>query len=326
MTSDMQRRNTVLVVDDSPETLSFLTDALEASGATVLIAVDGASALSLVERITPDIILMDAIMPGMDGFEACRRLKQNKNVMHVPVIFMTGLSDTEQIVKGLESGGVDYVTKPIVLDELMARMRVHLANARETYSARAALDAAGRFLLSTDRQGRVLWSTPQASALLANALESENDTGAGFGSDNPDGGGTLLPEPVRRFLSGLEAKTKGRTEGAECLIDCTGRKLKITFVSQFGQNELLLRVAEENATPPEHILKMRLNLTAREAEVLTWVARGKSNRDIGEILGLSPRTVDKHLEQIYSKIGVENRAAATALAIKTLSGPDSAAV
>jgi len=316
MTPDTQRRNTVLVVDDSPETLSFLTDTLEDSGATVLIAVDGESALSLVERITPDIILMDAIMPGMDGFETCRRLKQNKNVMHVPVIFMTGLSDTEQIVKGLESGGVDYVTKPIVLDELMARMRVHLANARETYSARAALDAAGRFLLSADRHGRVLWSTPQANALLASALEADNDAG----------GDSLLPEPVRRFLGGLETKARGKTAGDECSIDCAGRKLKISFVSQLGQNELLLRVAEENAEPPEQILKIRLSLTAREAEVLTWVARGKSNRDIGEILGLSPRTVDKHLEQIYAKIGVENRAAATALAIKTLSGPDSAAV
>ena len=134
----------ILVVDDSPETLSFLTDALEHSGATVLVATEGARALALVDRITPDVILMDAIMPGMDGFETCRRLKANAALSHVPIIFMTGLSETEHIVEGLEAGGVDYVTKPIVLDVLLARIRVHLANARTAQSARLALDVAER--------------------------------------------------------------------------------------------------------------------------------------------------------------------------------------
>ncbi|ACB94618.1 response regulator transcription factor [Beijerinckia indica] len=306
MTHSTQRRDIVLVVDDSPETLSFLTDALEAAGATVLIAVDGANALALVERITPDIILMDAVMPGMDGFETCRRLKRDKIVTHVPVIFMTALSDTEQIVMGLEAGGVDYVTKPIALDELMARMRVHLTNARETYSARAALDAAGRFLLSVNRLGRVLWSTPQATALLTTITSSAPVDGF------------LLPETVRCWLDGLRGKTGDETETFELRIENADRRLKISYVSQVGPDELLLRVMEDNTLSPEQTLKTRLNLTSREAEVLTWVARGKSNRDIGEILGLSPRTVDKHLEQVYAKIGVENRVAATALAIQTL--------
>jgi DNA-binding CsgD family transcriptional regulator len=79
-----------------------------------------------------------------------------------------------------------------------------------------------------------------------------------------------------------------------------------------------LRITEDNSLPPEQILKAKLNLTVREAEVLMWLARGKANRDIGEILGLSPRTVNKHLEMVYSKIGVENRAAATALAMRAL--------
>ena len=121
MMHSVERRDIVLVVDDSPETLSLLTDALEAAGATVLVAVEGANALALVERITPDVILMDAVMPGMDGFETCRLLKRNKSVAHVPVIFMTGLSETEQIVKGLEAGGVDYVTKPISPDRIATK-------------------------------------------------------------------------------------------------------------------------------------------------------------------------------------------------------------
>src|ERR1700677_2959036 len=105
-------RDIVLVVDDSPETLRLLTDALEDAGMTVLVAREGEHALSIVEKVLPDVILMDALMPGTDGFETCRRLKQNKALTHVPVLFMTGLSDTEHIIEGLEAGGVDYVTKP----------------------------------------------------------------------------------------------------------------------------------------------------------------------------------------------------------------------
>jgi DNA-binding response OmpR family regulator len=115
-----KERDIVLVVDDSPNTLSVLTDAIEEAGMTVLVAREGDHALSIVEKVTPDVILMDAVMPGTDGFETCRRLKQNRALAHVPVIFMTGLSDTEHIVEGLEAGGVDYVTKPIVAGELLA--------------------------------------------------------------------------------------------------------------------------------------------------------------------------------------------------------------
>ncbi|MGB0213036.1 response regulator, partial [Algiphilus sp.] len=113
-----KRRDIVLVVDDAPDTLSFLTDTLEGAGVTVLIATDGASCLELVDQITPHLILMDAMMPGIDGFETCRQLKQDKGLQHVPVVFMTGLGDTEHVLEGLKAGGVDYVTKPIVVEEL----------------------------------------------------------------------------------------------------------------------------------------------------------------------------------------------------------------
>jgi len=105
-------------------------------------------------------------MQGIDGFEACRRLKRNPDLAGVPVIFMTGLTETDDVVRGFEAGGVDYVTKPIVIEEMLARIRVHLANARLMQSARAALDATGRFLLALNRQGEVVWATPQAKKLL----------------------------------------------------------------------------------------------------------------------------------------------------------------
>ena len=158
--------DTVLVVDDTPETLSLLTDTLDQAGFTVLIATDGETALDLVDQVTPDLVLMDARMPGISGFETCKRLKRDKLLSHLPVIFMTGLSETEHVLEGLACGGVDYVTKPIVLDELLARMRVHLGNARVAFETHAALDASGRFLVCCQPRwaGAVVHAQGQAVA------------------------------------------------------------------------------------------------------------------------------------------------------------------
>jgi DNA-binding response OmpR family regulator/DNA-binding CsgD family transcriptional regulator len=299
----MKRRDMILVVDDTPDTLGFLTEAIEQADLTVLVAVDGESALELVGQITPDLILMDAVMPGLDGFETCRRLKQVPHLSHIPVIFMTGLSETEHVVKGLEAGGVDYVTKPIVVDELIARIRVHLTNARVAYGARAALDATGRFLLATDGEGRLLWCTPQAERLLAGLhTEAAAMLAAGLAglrrTSSPGGAG--------------ETFTLGLPDGEGM------RRLEFTYLSPANPDEYLFRLSEPTAGRQEAVLRDALGLTAREAEVLLWIANGKPNRDIGEILGISPRTVNKHLEQVFTKLGVENRASAAALAIRTL--------
>jgi DNA-binding NarL/FixJ family response regulator len=297
-------RLTVMVVDDSPETLSLLTDAIEAAAMTVLVAIGGSEALAMAERVTPDAILMDAVMPGIDGFETTRRLKRTA-LSHVPVIFMTGLTETEHIVEAFAAGGVDYVTKPIVPDELLARLRVHLANARMAHGAQTALDASGRYLLAADTAGRLSWSTPQAAKLLASAFEgSVSET-------------WRLPPDVQNWL-------RHRSGGAAGVLDVfdiasSSRTLRLFYMGQIGPGEILLRLTEGASRQEETVLRDKLALTQREAEVLLWTARGKSNRDIGEILTLSPRTVNKHLEQIFAKLGVENRTAASAIAMQTLS-------
>ena len=298
-------RDTVLVVDDSPETLSMLTEALEAAGMTVLVALAGEEALATVGKVTPDAILMDAVMPGMDGFETTRALKRTA-ISHVPVIFMTGLTETEHIVEAFAAGGVDYVTKPIVPDELLARMRVHLANARMAHSARTALDASGRYLLAASPAGRLLWCTPQASRLLGSALAPvEGET-------------FVLPEPVQRWLQQRGGGEGGEQDSITFAADDGRRELQLTLMGQIAPGEILLRLTEAGGAKHEMVLHDKLALTLREAEVLLWTARGKSNRDIGEILKLSPRTVNKHLEQIYAKLGVENRTAAAAIAMRVL--------
>lgn len=304
MASEAIRRDTVLVVDDTPETLGFLTDTLDHAGFTVLIATDGDSALDLVDQITPDLVLMDAVMPTMNGFEACRRLKRDKMLSHMPVIFMTGLSQTEHVVEGLAAGGVDYVTKPIVVDELLARIRVHLANARVAYGKGVALDASGRFLMATDRAGRLRWCTPKAKQLLAELFPAQNEDGMSL--------------PVAVIGQLMQFRHEGAKTQARSTLEIGGRKLEIAVLSPIGPDELLFRLTEISAGADEQILQQALGLTSRESEVLLWISRGKSNREIGEILTISPRTVNKHLELIFVKLGVGNRASAAARALRAL--------
>nr|AWM11368.1 DNA-binding response regulator [Bradyrhizobium symbiodeficiens]QDF42511.1 response regulator [Bradyrhizobium symbiodeficiens] len=298
MNIESKKRDVALVVDDSPETLRLLTDALDGAGMTVMVALDGAAAIRIIDQITPDIVLLDAMMPGIDGFETCRRLKRDAGLANVPVIFMTGLADTEHIVRGLEAGGVDYVTKPIVIEEMLARIRVHLGNARLTQSARAALDVSGRFLFAVDRQGNLLWATPQAQKLLSDHHGAQADD-------------FVLPPSLLQWLEQAKAKGSSKSQ-AVSLPD--NPQLRLYYMGETAPNEFLLRLSRESGTalPPE--FTSELGLTTREGEVLAWLSKGKTNRDIAQILGLSPRTVDKHLEQIYAKLGVENRTAAAAIA------------
>ncbi len=116
----------ILLVDDTPTNLKVLAEALQGQGWKTLMAADGESAIEQVEYLRPDLILLDVMMPGIDGFETCRRLKANPDTQDIPVIFMTALSETVDKVRGLELGAVDYVTKPFQHEEVIARTKLHL--------------------------------------------------------------------------------------------------------------------------------------------------------------------------------------------------------
>lgn len=120
------KQDTILIVDDNPTNIKILFSFLKEFGFKVLVAKDGESALSKLEEILPDIILLDVQMPGIDGFETCRRLKDSDITKDIPVIFMTALSDTQDKVKGLTLGAVDYITKPFQHQEVLARINIHL--------------------------------------------------------------------------------------------------------------------------------------------------------------------------------------------------------
>jgi len=292
----------VLIVDDVPDNLAVLHDALDESGYTVLVATHGEAALQRCAQAQPDIVLLDAVMPGMDGFEVARRLKATADTAHIPIVFMTGLTETEHVVRAFEAGGIDYVTKPIRAAEVLARIAVHMRQARQGAQARNALDAFGHAALTLRlADGRLLWQTPLARKLLREFL------GPGHEHQLPE----ALVAWARVQADALQAAKATQTHA----IAHGQRRLQLTLHEDTGDGEWLVVMREASDASVVQTLAATLRLTVREAEVLHWVVRGKTNRDIGEILGTSPRTVNKHLEHVFEKLGVETRTAAAALAM-----------
>ena len=130
MSTQEPSKSTVLVVDDNPTNLQVLLESLRQTGFKILVARSGESAIQQAEYGKPDVILLDVMMPGMDGFETCRRLKTREALKDVPVIFMTALTETSDKIKGFQAGGVDYITKPLHHEEVLARVATHLTMRR----------------------------------------------------------------------------------------------------------------------------------------------------------------------------------------------------
>ena len=296
----------VLIVDDIPENLSLLHDALDESGYTVLVATNGESALQRARKSLPDVILLDAVMPGMDGFEVARRLKADFATHHIPIVFMTGLTETEHVVAAFAAGGADYVTKPIRPIEVLARIAAHMQNARQMKQARSALDAFGQATVAVRASdGKLVWQTPLSRKLLKEYFATGED------------------ESPSRLLDWIADADAARRDGREpngLLIADGTRRLLATFHDQTGDQEWLVVLREENDASAIESLIAVFRLTQREAEVLYWVTLGKTSKDIGDILGSSPRTVNKHLEHVFEKLGVETRTSAANLAMSEMRG------
>ena len=294
------QRPVVLVVDDAPSSLGVLCDTLESAGYTVLVASDGETALQRLELVTPDAILLDGLMPGLSGFETCRRIQDTPGWAHIPVIFMTGLSETQHVVEGFACGGVDYVVKPIRAQEVLARLHTHVRNARITRLARDAVDVAGLGVVLVDALGRIAWRSPQAALWLQ-----------AIGQDVPTAPGQL-PKAVGQLPKALEAALNATDDRVVHTATEPALSVRNMGRATLGETMLLLELQREGHAAASRLAHAAL--TPRETEVLSWLAKGKTNRDIADILGLSHRTVNKHLEHIFEKLGVETRAAAAALA------------
>ncbi|MET0335848.1 MAG: response regulator transcription factor [Rhizobacter sp.] len=302
---DRTASDVVLIVDDVPDNLSLLHDALDEAGYTVLVATSGETALQRAAQAVPDVVLLDAVMPGMDGFEVARRLKAAPDTAHIPIIFMTGLTETEHVVAAFGAGGADYVTKPIRPQEVLARMAVHMQSARQARQARNALDAFGHATMavhvSNDLQsGKAVWQTPLARQLMNTYF------GATPGQ---------VPEDLMQWLREQSQLADGR-EAKPLTVAREERQLVFSLQERTSDDDWLMVMREVSDAAVVEALLQAFKLTLREAEVLYWVVKGKTNRDIGDILGSSPATVKKHLEHVFEKLGVETRNAAASLAMK----------
>jgi len=310
-TLDRANSDVVLIVDDVPDNLSVLHDALDESGYLVLVATNGESALQRAAQALPDIVLLDAVMPGMDGFEVARRLKADAETAHIPIIFMTGLTETEHVVAAFAAGGVDYVTKPIRAQEVLARMTVHMRSARQAVQAtqaRNALDAFGHATMAIhvdEAQGpaRAVWQTPLARDLMQRYFEAAPGQ---------------VPDAVLDWLRREAIVAAQDREPRTLSVEQADRQLVLALQQRTADDDLLIVMREVSDAAVVQALVQALRLTLREAEVLYWVAKGKTNRDIGDILGSSPATVKKHLERVYVKLGVETRTAAAGIAMARL--------
>jgi len=285
-------QNIALVVDDDPNSLNMVSTALEENGMSVIVARDGKTAIELVGRIDPDVILMDAIMPQMDGFETCRRLKQDTPAMNTPIIFMTGLTESGDVLRGLAAGGVDYITKPVVVDELVARIGIHIVNSKLIQSARDAHDLSGRSLLAFNANGALVWGSQMAMAAF-DMLKTDVPT-------------------LQNWLT--DCTQKPVSQVAPLVMNSH----EFGYVGVSSSQEILVKFTKTDGESKEQMLARLLSLTCRESEVLYWLTLGKTNRDISDILVLSPRTVNKHLEQIFQKMGVDNRTSAAVAADRIL--------
>lgn len=299
MNSAPDRQNTVMIVDDTPANLAFLSDALDDAGYEVLVALSGLTALRQLECVRPDLILLDAVMPGIDGFETCERLKARRETAEIPVIFMTALCETENIVRGFGQGAVDYLTKPVRKEEVLARISTHISRSRELRRAEQTVEALPRPSMRVDADGFVTWMSGRAQSIAPSDWRPRR-----------------LPPGTCDWLA---LRRRGSEGARTAAVELGGQRFVLEYCGEVAEDESLV-FCERAGEPGVEPLLQAFGLTPREAEVLRWVAAGKTNRDIGEILGSSPRTVTKHLEHVFAKLGVETRTAAASRALAVL-GP-----
>jgi CheY-like chemotaxis protein/DNA-binding CsgD family transcriptional regulator len=307
---------TVLIVDDVPANVDVVLGFLNEAGYRVLVSDGGHRALEQLALTVPDIILLDLMMPGLDGIETCLRIKANQHWSQIPVIMMTAADELSKKLAAFAAGAVDFVTKPVQPEEVQARLQTHLQlrdlqksleqkNQELAEEVELRLDAEKQLESSLEQalaivnpHGEVLFATGQARVLL--------NTFFAPGSDKklPDELLSWLRGPDNRRPKVVIHKKRGEIEVDHFAISKTG-------------NVSLLRIEHRNGDNGPKAL-LALGVTAREAEVLYWISEGKTNPEIAIIIDASLNTVKKHAINLFAKLGVETRTSAARLALGVL--------
>jgi DNA-binding NarL/FixJ family response regulator len=299
----------LLVVDNNPQPPAALYAALDAAGYGVTVAADGSTALLRAAQADPDLVLLDASMDahaaGADAFALARRFKTEPSTAHMPIVFFSdGPAHADVVLAAFEAGAVDCVRKDIGAPELLVRLAAHVRAARHARQARNALDAYGHATIAVhinqhtpNTRPRLVWQTPLARAWLPTYFDSPPD---------------VLPEAL---LQWLQLSIDGHEQRPLTVVQ-QQRQLVCNLQSRTDDGDWLVVLREVSDAATVEATMQAFRLTVRESEVLYWVVKGKTNRDVGDILGSSPATVKKHLERVYEKLGVETRTAAAAMAMQ----------
>lgn len=172
------RQSAILIVDDAPDSLGLLQDIMRQQGYQTFVANSGKRALDIATRVQPDLILLDVILPDLDGLEICRRLKRQPDTAHIPVIFVSACGETEDIVAGFDTGAADYIAKPVRMAEVCARVRaqLRLRSSSESQKQQAErlqmiVDGMDEGLMLVDREGRVVYANPACERFLSQPKE-----------------------------------------------------------------------------------------------------------------------------------------------------------
>jgi len=301
----------ILIVDDVPDNLSVLFAFLSERGFHVLAADSGAQALDELPRMAPDLILLDVMMPGIDGYETCRRIKADPKFAEVPLFFLTALSDTVDKVRGFELGAVDYITKPLQPEEVLARINAHL----DLRALRAALELRNEEL-DREVQARLAAEHSLQHALASPVLLLDRTGAIHFRTESAvrlleRHGGLPSPLHLRLWFAGEAATEVAGSAG----------RLYAHRLPDPGNSAQALFLLTENPPPPSPDQLLALGLTPRESEILFWVAQGKTSPEIAVILATATATVKRHMHHILGKLGVETRLAAALKAMEILGMP-----
>lgn len=298
----------ILLVDDNPQNLNVLTLLLEEVGYNVHTATNGQMALDTIQTQFFNLILIDTGLPILNGYEVVKQMTLNPQVNKTPVILLADHNEIEELSNAFEYGNLDYMTRPINTRELLTRMNVHLKSNHQENQSRNALDAFGyASIMVSINNGKILWQTPLATELLAQYFESDSI----FIASN-------VHDWLKREIFIKNSLLDVTQKPADLKIKNNSGQLSFQLHSQVEDDCYLIVMRESSDTSQINAILLEFKLTQREAEVLYWLAKGKTNRDIGDIIGASAATVKKHLERVFSKLGVETRTAAAAMVMNRI--------
>jgi DNA-binding response OmpR family regulator len=301
----------LLLVDDTPANLSLLVDTLQDAGYEIRVAESGERALKQMPLVEPDLVLLDVMMPGLDGYETCRRIKAETRWRDIPILFVTAVSDVMDKLRGFEAGGVDYITKPFHPREVLARVTAHLqlAALRDAL-ARQNAELAEQVALRVEAEQRLHRSLDRAIILA-----------------NPDGTVVFQSLAAEQILARSFAVVQTGCI-PERLLEWVRRppprpdevvpQLRARVLAESDSAGGLVLLLEDEALQPKLRRLMELGLTPREAEVLYWLSQGKAAPDIATILEVSHHTIRKHAQTVLDKLRVENRTGAVRLALEKM--------